>query len=242
MSPKHSYPNRVGKTSAFLNKSGFYRKFFFIVLAFYCFNTATAQHRSSKALTYGGGGNGAANFTDGWGVAVGTGVDVPHGDFNSYFKPAINVNAGVYKFLGPLTFNVNAGYRNFKPDEDSYSEDGLTIIYTNMPVFSAGFGAAYNVDIADNFRAYGGVDLGAYFTDFGLAYVYDNGNLIIFDGWKTSLHYAPKVGISFPLTPKLGINVESKYNFYTQKSDSGNYHLSGSWNSFTLGAELVFKF
>ncbi|AYL96383.1 hypothetical protein [Mucilaginibacter celer] len=205
-----------------------------------------AQHRSTRGLTYGGGGNGATNFSDGWGVAFGTGVDVPQGEFNSFFKPAINVNTSIYRFLGPLTVDFNVGYRNFQPDEPVVEGDGITQKNTNMPAFSASFGVVYNIDIADNFRVYGGVNTGAYFTNFGLAYVFDNGlDPIVFDGYKTSLYYAPKAGISFPLTTRLGINIESKYNFYTQKAESQtdpSDSRSANWNSFTIGAELVIKF
>lgn len=210
-----------------------------------CFNPAVAQHRSSRALTYGGGGNGATNFSDGWAVSVGTGVDVPQGDLNSIFKPAININTGVYRFLGPFTANFNVGYRSFRPDEAIVTQEAGSTIYADMSAFSIHGGLAYNIDLTDDFRVYGGVNLGAYITQFGVAFIYDDPSYAyVFQKWKTSLYYAPKVGMSFPVTNHLGFNIESKYNFFSQKVDfeEGNGSAKLNWNSFTLGAELVLKF
>ncbi|SDG14302.1 hypothetical protein [Mucilaginibacter gossypii] len=207
-----------------------------------------AQHHSSRALTYGGGGSGAVNFSDGWGIAAGTGVDIPQGNFNYTFKPANSFNASVYRFLGPFTANLSVGYMNFKPDEYLISEEvegtGSTAntYYADMPVIAAYGGAAYNIDIADNFRVYGGVNLGVYFTDFAVGYEIDGVDPFVYDKWSQSLYYAPKVGVIFPITPKLGVSIESKYNFFSQKLTLGDVSAKQNWNSLSLGAELVFKF
>ena len=231
-----------------MKKSNIRFKLFLIVILFCCFNAATAQRRSSRALTYGGGGNGAVNFSDGWGVAAGNGVDIPQGNFNYTFKPAINFNASVYRFLGPFTASASIGYMNFKPDEYFISETvegtGTTAntYYADMPVIALYGGAAYNIDIADSFRVYGGVNLGVYFTDFAVAYEIDGVDPFVYDKWSQSLYYAPKVGVIFPVTPKLGISIESKYNFFSQKLTLGDASASTNWNSLSIGAELVFKF
>jgi hypothetical protein len=213
MNPKHHYlksPLRV--CHPLMEKSNTCFKLFLIAILFCCFNVATAQRRSNRALTYGGGGSGAVNFTDGWGVAVGTGIDIPQGSFNYTFKPAANFNASVYRFLGPFTANLSIGYMNFKPDQYAISE---TIE---------------------------GVNLGVYFTDFAVAYEIDGIDPFVYDKWSQSLYYAPKVGVIFPVTPKLGFSIESKYNFFSQKLTLGDASGSTNWNSLSLGAELVFKF
>jgi hypothetical protein len=249
MNLKHHYlksPLRV--CHPLMEKSNTCFKLFLIAILFCCFNVATAQRRSNRALTYGGGGSGAVNFTDGWGVAVGTGIDIPQGSFNYTFKPAANFNASVYRFLGPFTANLSIGYMNFKPDQYAISEtiEGsettTNTYYADMPVIAAYGGAAYNIDIADNFRVYGGVNLGVYFTDFAVAYEIDGIDPFVYDKWSQSLYYAPKVGVIFPVTPKLGFSIESKYNFFSQKLTLGDASGSTNWNSLSLGAELVFKF
>ncbi|MDB5150088.1 MAG: hypothetical protein JWQ57_4108 [Mucilaginibacter sp.] len=249
MNPKHHYlksPLRVCRL--LMKKSNTCFNLFLIVILFSCFNVATAQRRSNRALTYGGGGSGAVNFTDGWGVAVGTGIDIPQGSFNYTFKPAVNFNASIYRFLGPFTANLSVGYMNFKPDQYAISETiegsetATNTYYADMPVIAAYGGAAYNIDVADNFRVYGGVNLGVYFTDFAVAYEIDGIDPFVYDKWSQSLYYAPKVGVIFPVTPKLGISIESKYNFFSQKLTLGDASGSTNWNSLSLGAELVFKF
>jgi hypothetical protein len=223
-------------------------KLFFIVIMLCFVDEAVAQRRSTRALTYGGGGSGAVNFSDGWGASLGTGVDIPQGGFNDTFKPAINFNANLYRFLGPFTASLSVGYMNFKPDAYFLSETvestgaNANTYYADMPVISAYAGAAYNIDIADNFRVYGGVNLGVYFTDFAVAYEIDGFDPFIYDKWSQSLYYAPKVGVIFPITPKLGVSIESKYNFFSQKITLGGASASTNWNSLSLGAELVFKF
>jgi len=249
MTPKHDYLKSPQRFSLLLMKNPIsFFKLLLIVILFLCFSNAIAQHKSNRALTYGGGGSGAVNFSDGWGVAVGTGAEIPTGSFNYTFKSAINFNASIYRFLGPFTVSINAGYTNFRPHEYFISEtdeaSGVTAntYYADMPVISAYAGAAYNIDIADNFRVYGGANLGLYFTDFAVGYEIDGTDPFVYDKWSHSLYYAPKVGIAFPLTPKLGINIESKYNFFSQKLTLGEASGSTNWNSFSLGAQLVFKF
>lgn len=249
MNPKHYYLTSPCRAYLLLmKKSAICFRLFLIVILFCCFNAAMAQHHSSRALTYGGGGSGAVNFSDGWGIAAGTGVDIPQGNFNYTFKPAINFNASVYRFLGPFTANLSLGYMNFKPDEYLISEEvegtGSTAntYYADMPVIAAYGGAAYNIDVADNFRVYGGVNLGVYFTDFAVGYEIDGIEPFVYDKWSQSLYYAPKVGVIFPITPKLGISIESKYNFFSQKLTLGDVSGKQNWNSLSLGAELVFKF
>ncbi len=249
MTPKHNYLNAPCRAYFLpMKKSNICFKLFLIIILFYCSNTAMAQHHSSRALTYGGGGSGAVNFSDGWGIAAGTGVDIPQGNFNYTFKPSINFNTSVYRFLGPFTASLSLGYTNYKPHEYFISEtvDGsnsnVNTYYADMPVISAYAGAAYNIDVADNFRVYGGVNLGLYFTDFAVAYEIDGADTYVYDKWSQSLYYAPKVGVIFPVTPKLGISIESKYNFFSQKLTLGDVSAKQNWNSLSLGAELVFKF
>ncbi|UOE51430.1 hypothetical protein MTO98_10110 [Mucilaginibacter sp. SMC90] len=231
-----------------MKKTTFCFTLFLIGILFCGSNAALAQHHSTRALTYGGGGSGAVNFSDGWGAAIGTGIEIPQGDFNYAFKPSINFNASVYRFLGPFTASLNLGYTNFKPDEYFISEavegsdSNVNTYYADMPVISAYGGLAYNIDVADNFRVYGGVNLGLYFTEFAVAYEIDDANSFVYDKWSQSLYYAPKVGIIFPVTPKLGISIESKYNFFSQKLTLGEASAKQNWSALSLGAQLVFKF
>lgn len=224
-------------------------KLLFAFVLISCFSTVMAQRRSHAALTYGGGGNGGTNFNDGWAIGFGTAYDVPQGNLSYSYKPTINFNTSVYRYFGAITTSASLGYHSYKPKEDAfyeYNDDGslsYTSTLSNFRVFSFYLGAAYNIDVADNFRVYGGVNIGAYYTHYAISYDvtgYESGSSTLS---QQEAYLAPKLGIIFPLSSSVGISMESKYNFFSPTGNSNQDASVGTvFRSFSAGAELVIKF
>ncbi|MEO3408024.1 hypothetical protein AAFN85_29170 [Mucilaginibacter sp. CAU 1740] len=213
-----------------------------------CFDTAIAQHRSNRALTYGGGGSGAVNFTDGWAIGVGAAYDVPRGSIQDFYKAAPNFNLSVYHFMDNWTTSVSLGYHAYQPKDALIAitddDDNLLGSYrlSKFSVYSLYASEVYNFDVSDNFRVFAGANAGAYYIHQN-AWAYDaDGNEA--GGSSASvqtLYLAPKVGIIFPLSSSVGLSLEGKYNFFTP---SGYHDVNDVtvYKSYSLGAQFVFKF
>jgi hypothetical protein len=83
-------------------------------------------------------------------------------------------------------------------------------------------GVAYNFELTEGVKAYGGVNFGAYFTHL----VYHSVDEFIND--NTDLHeenvyLAPKIGLNYAVGDNVTIGIEGKYNTFIiagQKSDN----------------------
>jgi hypothetical protein len=199
-----------------------------IVLAFMCFcGTVMAQHRSNGGLTYGGGGTGGGNFDSGYGIAFGVGYDAPLGDLKTIYKPSATYNLSVVRFMGNFTASFTLGYHAYKPKADVlyYSADGTTstttddseagtVSYSDFKVYSGYAGIVYNVDISDDTRFYGGLNLGAYRTHYGFratsASIISSADVV-----QQNIYIAPKVGITYALNNIVGLSLEAKYNLFS---------------------------
>jgi len=187
--------------------------------------TASAQHRQSDALTYGGGSNGGPD-ADGWGIAVGGGFDGPTGDMRSTYKGAPAFSLSLLKNWNGFTFNATVAHVSYQPKQDtSYIDvDGTEVGYVKYYNFNSTeffVGGAYNIPVADVTNLYLGINAGAYDNQFK----YDVNTLYgsstaITSG--TSEFVSPKIGLNFIISNHFAFGVEGRYNFQFGSYKSGN--------------------
>lgn len=249
MNPNHNYLNYSGKVYPhILKQSKLFRYLFLIIILLCCFDAAMAQHRSNRALTFGGGGNGAVNFTDGWALGVGTAIDIPRGSIQDFYKSAPDFNLSVYRFVDNWTASVSLGYHAYQPKDAviAITDDDNNLLGTyrlsKFSVYSIYAGGAYNFDVTDNLRVYGGFNVGAYYLhQQAWAYDADGNDAGGSSSTVETLYLAPKLGLIFPLSSSLGLSFEGKYNFFTP---TGYHDINdvAVYKSFAIGAQLIFKF
>ena len=220
----------------------YFKPVFILVLV--CFlGTVMAQRRSHAALIYGGGNNGN-NFDSGYGIVFGVGYDAPLGNLKNVYKPAINYNLGVSRFMNDFTVSLTLGYHAYKTKDDLITAgdiENTSTIFSDYRVYSAYAGAVYNLNLADDVRLYGGGNIGLYFTHYAFSST-DNVSEFIVDLRERDIYLAPRLGFIFALTNNIGLSLESKYNFFAPigKSDYGS---SGTfYTSVAAQAAITFKF
>lgn len=230
---------------------------FVLTIAFICLvGTVMAQRRSSRGLTYGGGGSGAANFDSGYSLSIGAAYDAPLGDFGTAFKPAINYNISLLRYFDDFTVGLTLGYHSYKPKDlifDDASDDtgdvpddgtgdviSIDVAYKNFNVYSAYLSGAYNINLADDFRVYLGANLGTYYTHTAFVIADETGEST-FTTNQQQLYAAPKLGVTFPVSSNLGISIETKYNVFFAGSSADGSGFGSSVKSFSGGVSLNFK-
>lgn len=250
---------KTGHNACF-SKTSSYLKTAFVLMLLCMFGTAKAQHRSHAALTYGGGSSGDS----GYGIMFGVGYDAPLGVLKDAYKPTLAYNLGLTKAVNNLTFSFSLGYHSYKPreidlgflndgssDNNSVSVELSSLVFSNYKIYSAYFGAIYNVDVAEGVKVYGGANLGFYQAH----YVVLDPELVIDENTDAGdieanllkqrdldFYVAPRLGLTFALNENIDLSLESKYNFF---APTGHSQGGGAGTFFTSATGLVavtFKF
>jgi hypothetical protein len=237
----------VRSSTACFKRAASYLKTVFILMFVCCFGTAMAQHRSHEALTY-GGGSGGSNFDSGYGITFGAGIDAPLGNLKSIYKPAVDYSLGVTHFMGNFTVSLNLGYHNYKPKDDVVSQTDIAVddvpvtIFSNYKVYSGYAGIAYNVDLSENARLYGGANIGGYHTHYAYLLVDPNGDYVSANLRNINFYIAPRLGVMFAATNHVGISLEAKYNFFAPLKESESQS-SGTFYTAVAGlAGVTYRF
>jgi outer membrane protein W len=188
-----------------------------------------------------------------WGLALGSDYDAPVGNLAYSFKPAINYNFSVIRYSDNFSMNFTAGYHQYKPKQDTFyyalesTQVGLgpqygTIAYGNFTVYSFYLGLNYHLTITDQFKAYCGVNLGAYMTHF----IYHSSDLLEDDNedlHEEDLYLAPKLGFTYMLNDNIGLGLEGKYNLFAPTGDKQyNDRVGTLYNSYSAGIRLTYNF
>lgn len=253
MNPKqHNHSHKTcAPCSLHVKSSKTYLKLALTVTFICLVGTVMAQRRSSRGLTYGGGGNGAANFDSGYAFSIGAAYDAPLGDFGQSYKPAINYNIGLQRYFDDFTVGLTLGYHSYKPkdlifddtsdDEGGVLDDGTGgFTFKNFSVYSAYLSGAYNINLADDFRVYLGANLGTYYTHTAFVIADETGETTYTTN-QQQLYAAPKLGVTFPVSSSLGISIETKYNVFFAGSSADGSGFGSSVKSFSGGVSLNFK-
>ena len=199
----------------------------FIIIIF-SYSSVKAQYSSSDSQ---------------YGVSIGTDYDVPVGNFSYTFKPAINYNLNLFHHYGDFTASFSAGYHIYKPKADTFyyqksETDYGKIQYQNFPVYSFYLGATYDLALTEQLKAYGGINMGIYYTH----YVFQSTDFDA-DLNEQDLYLAPRLGISYMLTNNVGIGIEGKYNFFAPTGDARYDDRVGTlYNSYSVGFRLIYNF
>lgn len=217
--------------------------FFFICAVLPAFK-AEAQHRHDAWATYGGGWSGGSDAE--YGISVGAGYDVPSGDLSQTYKAAPAFDLNVVRYVGNFTFNTGLGYHAYKAKQPSFAyDDGMgdttTASYGNYTVVSIYAGAAYNVIFGEGSRLYFGLNMGTYFTHYSFnitSQSYSDDENVGYE----NLYLAPKIGLEFPLSGKISLGLEAKYNFFTPAGNTNDDPNVGHvYKTYAAGAALIFK-
>ncbi|WP_343111968.1 hypothetical protein [Mucilaginibacter sp.] len=213
-----------------------------------------AQHRSTAALTYGGGSNGGGDFESGYGITFGLGYDLPLGYLKDIYKPAVSYNLGVSRFLGDFTVGLNVGYHAYKPKDglisvevdNGQNVDQQTIDYTGIfskfKVFEGYASAVYNVDVADGVKINCGLNLGGYYTENIIPYFTSDETVVPLEQHLRNFYVAPRLGAVFMLSDQIALTLDGKYNFFTPMTKSQYDTGSGTfYTSMAVQAGVVVK-
>ncbi|MDR6944669.1 hypothetical protein [Mucilaginibacter pocheonensis] len=221
----------------------YYLKALFIIICTCICSISIAQRRSHAALTYGGGGGGS-NFDSGYGVMLGMAYDAPLGNLKGVYKPAVDFNLGVARFMDKFTVSFTLGYHAYKPKNDTTNTDEVentNVVYSNYKVYSAYAGIIYNLNLSESARLYGGANLGLYYTHYAYTFVANNDSFIA-DLQQQNFYMAPRLGIIFALTNTIGLSFESKYNFFSPIGKSETESSGTFYTSVAGQAALTYKF
>jgi hypothetical protein len=178
-------------------------------------------------------------------LSVKIGNEIPMGELKWVYKnaPSISVSYSSLKYRRKVTqsFGVGLGFLQFKPKESFFyyllnDKEYGTVSYSNYNVFQLFVPIRIDFLLSDKFELFGGLDFGYYYVFFEVEdkNKYIDEHSVTSDG-KGSL--APKCGINYNLSPKIGINLQAKYNAYfslgTSDAGSTNYNSNlGGFNQF----------
>lgn len=178
-------------------------------------------------------------------VSFKIGHEMPMGELRWVYNSAPSLSAG-YSFLreGNKTnqsMGIGIGLFQFKPKEEIFyylldEEEYGTISYSNYKFFQLFIPFRIDYLIGDKLEIFGGVDLGYYYV----SYRYENKNNFVSEN-STNIEgkgaIAPKCGVNYNLSDKIGFTLQAKYNAYfslgssDQRSASFNSNL-GTGNHF----------
>jgi hypothetical protein len=226
----------------FLNSYSFKHKRLVKMLCRACLTALVFISFSAKAqYRYGG------SDEDKFGAALTAGYDVPVGNLSYTYKPAITYGARFLWTKGAVTANISFGYHVYKPkldtfyyavDESNYGK----VSYSNFTIYSFYIGGAYNLEVTDGFKIYGGLDLGAYESHV----VVHSSDLYVdshSDTHQEDVYLAPKLGFTYLVTENIGIGIEGKYNFFAPTGKAKDNPAVGTlYNSYSGNLVLTYNF
>lgn len=182
------------------------------------------------------------------GVGINLALDAPVGNLQYTYKPAINYNLNYYRFFDHATATIGIGYRTYKPKQDVFyyavgDNDYGTAGYSDFRSYMGYMGAAYNIDITDGVKAYGGFNLGFYMTKFSShsedAFMNNREQV---DG-EQQAYFAPKLGATIDIGDNLQLNIQGAYSIFSPIGKKEEYSRVGTiYSSFNIGSGIAFKF
>ena len=153
------------------------------------------------------------------GAEVQVGVGLPMGDFGDAFKTGFGGQGTFLYSLNPeLTLTAAIGYYSFT------NKDYSDATFSTVPVL---VGARYVLG-KGSFVPYAGAELGLHFCTIKVvAPKFDFGFGSIGGGTSSTSEsdfgFSPMVGFMMPLSPKLNLDVNLKYNIISTSGQSSNF-------------------
>ncbi|RCH54181.1 hypothetical protein DJ568_12820 [Mucilaginibacter hurinus] len=211
------------------------------------YHQAYAQSGSPRGINYDGDawradGTGGNNL--GWGVALNIGYDIPAHNLKETFKATPTYGVSILKTFKAFTFNLSAGYHAYNAKKETvayFPEDPASPVYLQKPlkVYAFYAGGAYNINLSE-MTFYAGANIGAYFTRS----VYQQIDGVVRTTVTTTeqnVYFAPKLGLTYPVTEKVGLGVEGKYNFFIPRGQPDQGGLI-SYSSYAANIVLSYSF
>lgn len=191
---------------------------------------------------YGGG-----DYEETFGVGINADYDMPVGNLKYTYKSAPAYGGSVYMYQEDFTYSISVNFREYKPKQDVFyylvnDNDYGTATYSSFKTTMAYFGAAYNLPITDEFRVYGGINMGFYFSKFKSrsvdAFVDSSEDINEKEGYG-----APKLGLNLSLNDHVLVSVQGSYNFFAPLGRSDyNSRVGTLYTSLSTGAALIYRF
>ncbi|HEX8545648.1 MAG TPA: hypothetical protein VF691_01725 [Cytophagaceae bacterium] len=165
------------------------------------------------------------------------GNEIPMGELRWVYKsaPSISIGFSVLKEKSKVnqSLGIGVGFFQFKPQEEIFyyllnSEEYGTAQYSNYKVFQLFVPMRIDFLLNEKFELFGGVDFGYYYV----IYSYHTKDKVIDEEGEAiegKGALAPKAGINYNLSKKVGLTLQAKYNLYFSLGSSDQQ--SSSYNS-----------
>lgn len=185
-----------------------------------------------------------------YGIRAGVDYELPGKNLKDAYKAGLNYNAGFRKFFNDFTLEAVLSYREFKAKYPVQLDDtdptsigvGLTSPYRTYLIYIS---ATYNVELTENVKLYGGLNLGGAYS---YSYKDDNNDIYIGGGEKQG-YLAPKLGFIFGLNDNWSLDLHGSYNLFTTGGDVTYNSRTGAVGqsinistSISTGLGLIYKF
>lgn len=204
--------------------------FLCIAILLLCCNAASAQTEYYEPVDYNGS---AFNKGNGWALEGQYGYDIPTGALSFGYKPASTYGIGLTRIIDKFSFNLNINHHIYQP-KSRFDNDELMVL--GMYV-----GGAYNKYLSPNFRAYIGVNIGAWVKRYDdLVDDYSDCGCEV---QNANFYAAPKAGFTYLTSSGFGIGLETKYNIFVTGHDYVTDTPGGKlYNSFAPTVVLSYFF
>jgi opacity protein-like surface antigen len=153
------------------------------------------------------------------GVQIGTGI--PMGDFGSGYKAGFGITGNFFRtYNKEITLTGSLGYISFTNKD--YSDASLSTIPLMV-------GARYALGKTGSISPYVGLEVGFHFVTLKISTpAVDFGNGFVVGGTTTSISetdfgYTPYVGFTMPLSPKLLLDVNLKFDALSANGSGSNF-------------------
>ncbi|RYY35463.1 MAG: hypothetical protein EOP46_09950 [Sphingobacteriaceae bacterium] len=156
--------------------------------------------------------NGSAFYAgNGWAIEGQYGYDMPTGALSLVYKPTSTYSIGVSRIIDKFSFNVNVSHHIYQP-KTRFAKTTDDLMVLGMFV-----GGAYNKYLSPNFRAYIGVNIGAWVKRYDD--LIDDYSDCGCEVQNANFYAAPKAGFTYLTSSGFGIGLEAKYNIFVTGYD-----------------------
>lgn len=189
--------------------------------AFFCL-TAHAQRTAGMnadgdVLGGSNSSSGGVIRQDGWLLVLNGGYESPLGDVKESYQGSPTFGISVMRRMGNFLYSATVDHRAYKPLADL-----ISITYDDENYFEASFskykaiglylGVAYEVPLSGDINFYGGVNGGYMLVSYKILVNDPNFSSIEEASNAQNTYIAPKLGLNFMLSSRIGMALEGRYS------------------------------
>ncbi|GAA4317199.1 hypothetical protein GCM10023149_14640 [Mucilaginibacter gynuensis] len=182
------------------------------------------------------GGYNAFNQGKGIALVLQYGADIPLDNLSVNYRSTSTYGIGVLKKLDDFTVNFNINYHAYPI---KWSSRGMA--KNTFEVMGFYFGGAYDKLLSNNFKLYGGLDLGGWIKRFDD--LVDTSTDCGCETNNANYYFAPKTGFTYLMNNRIGLGLEAKYNLLLTGHDYVTGENGGKlFNSFATSVMISYHF